>query len=747
MLRLEGHAHVQALAPRRLHEALQAELGQQSPHAPGRRGDAGEGQRFVRVEVEDHLVRQLDPRHPRVPGVDLEDPGLGQGHESRYRVHEEMLLALSRDREAPHLGRRPEARVLLIEGLAADPLRAPYEGEGTALEVRQHGVGYRHVVERQVQLGEAEAGIVDAVRMGQAHAEEVDDLLSTHGVRAGGVTAQPFPRPARRHGVDTAALDDPRLLAHDVARLPVVAKPEEHRLAHPALVRPLRELDLGHEVRLDPLHDPLQLGGDPDERRRLPPPHVQPVLQVGEQAVVEAGADLARVHELPVFVKAHEEGTYRPPVVGRRREAADHQLLAQPALRLPPVSPAPLPIGCAGPLAHDPLEAGLEHTLEELTALSAHVIAEPQGGGRRYEEPPQDLLALVEPHLPEVPAVEVQEVEGEIDERRPSLGAALQGLEARRPVRQHRGDLAVEERRPRRQAADGAGDLRELLRPVLPVAGDEPHLPLVDSRHDAIAVVLDLVEPVVAGRRRLDHHREGQGLSLGQRPAHGAGEVREAEGRSPLSLGGSARFHRAAGADDLRMPEAVALGGHLGQSAPREDALRARAHDVELGRRPCVLVLLLDEEPGLGVVPLDADEHPPAGELLAVEVELQVSLLEGKARLDHGGPRSAVPEHDRPRPVFALRDDPFEGAVVDRVVLDVHGEPLVARVEGRTLRHGPAQEDTVELQPKVIVQTRCRMLLDAVGVPPGRTCLGGRLGRLGEVALLLVVLEGHSGIA
>src|SRR4029077_4237831 len=103
----------------------------------------------------------------------------------------------------------------------ADPVRAPYEGEGAALEVRQNRVGYRHVVESQVQLRETEGGVVDAVRMGQAHAEEIDDLLATRADRPGGVLAQRLPRPARRHGVDATALDRPRPLAHDVARLPV----------------------------------------------------------------------------------------------------------------------------------------------------------------------------------------------------------------------------------------------------------------------------------------------------------------------------------------------------------------------------------------------------------------------------------------------------------------------------------------------------------------------------------------------
>ncbi len=196
---------------------------------------------------------------------------------------------------------------------------------------------------------------------------------------------------------------------------------------------------------------------------------------------------------------------------------------------------------------------------------------------------------------------------------------------------------------------------------------------------------------------------------------------------------------------DLRVPETVPLCRHLGEAAPGEDALRPRAHDVHLVRRTRVLVLVLHEEPGLRVVPLDLDERPLARELLAVELELQLSLLHPDTRIDHGRPGPAVPEHDRPRPVFALRDHTLEGAVLDRMVLDVHRESLVARVEGRALRHGPAQQNTVQLQPEVVVEPRRRVLLDAVGRAAAGAHLGGRLGGLGEVAFLLVVLESHPG--
>ena len=105
--------------------------------------------------------------------------------------------------------------------------------------------------------------------------------------------------------------------------------------------------------------------------------------------------------------------------------------------------------------------------------------------------------------------------------------------------------------------------------------------------------------------------------------------------------------------------------------------------------------LSLTRSQAFGSSPLILTSAHLPRELLAVELELQLALLEREARLDHGRPRPAVPEHDRPRPVLALRDDPLEGAVLDRVVLDVHREPLVARVEGRALRHGPAQQDAV----------------------------------------------------
>ncbi len=69
----------------------------------------------------------------------------------------------------------------------------------------------------------------------------------------------------------------------------------------------------------------------------------------------------------------------------------------------------------------------------------------------------------------------------------------------------------------------------------------------------------------------------------------------------------------------------------------------------------------------------------------------------------------------------------------------MHRHPLLRRVEARALRHGPALQRAVELEPEVVVQRARRVLLDhererlaALG------CCAARLGRDAEVALLLI---------
>ena len=77
-----------------------------------------------------------------------------------------------------------------------------------------------------------------------------------------------------------------------------------------------------------------------------------------------------------------------------------------------------------------------------------------------------------------------------------------------------------------------------------------------------------------------------------------------------------------------------------------------------------------------GIAAARAHEHPRSLQLVSVQRELQVALLQRRIDVVHfRRPRSAVPEHHDSGAV-AFRNDPFELAVVERMIFDVHREPL-----------------------------------------------------------------------
>ena len=72
------------------------------------------------------------------------------------------------------------------------------------------------------------------------------------------------------------------------------------------------------------------------------------------------------------------------------------------------------------------------------------------------------------------------------------------------------------------------------------------------------------------------------------------------------------------------------------------------------------------------------------------------------------------------------------------MVLGAHRQPLVAGIEARPLRHRPALQHAVELEPEIPVEPRRVVLLDdeAVALALELAALG--LGGLREVALLVI---------
>ena len=81
------------------------------------------------------------------------------------------------------------------------------------------------------------------------------------------------------------------------------------------------------------------------------------------------------------------------------------------------------------------------------------------------------------------------------------------------------------------------------------------------------------------------------------------------------------------------------------------------------------------------------------------------------------------------------------------MILDVHGQALLPRVQAGPLRHRPAEQHAVQLEAEVVVQAGRRVLLDqeaarAVRARSGRG-VAGRLAGDPEVALPVVFGEAH----
>src|SRR5262249_3189938 len=65
---------------------------------------------------------------------------------------------------------------------------------------------------------------------------------------------------------------------------------------------------------------------------------------------------------------------------------------------------------------------------------------------------------------------------------------------------------------------------------------------------------------------------------------------------------------------------------------------------------------------------------------------------------------STVPDDAVAGAVLAVGDAALEVAVLERVILGLHREPLLCRVVARALRRGPAGEDAIDLEPDVVVK-------------------------------------------
>lgn len=134
-----------------------------------------------------------------------------------------------------------------------------------------------------------------------------------------------------------------------------------------------------------------------------------------------------------------------------------------------------------------------------------HALAAGQHGKARKPHRVEHTahIARRRPHIGEFQPLVRIEVEDEIVQldiaaRSTVLAGRLQRPELAAALRIERHQLAVEDRAFGFKTRQRRRDRRIAPGPVLAVAGDQPHLSARDQRLDAVAVILDLVHPVLA---------------------------------------------------------------------------------------------------------------------------------------------------------------------------------------------------------------------------------------------------------
>ena len=99
-------------------------------------------------------------------------------------------------------------------------------------------------------------------------------------------------------------------------------------------------------------------------------------------------------------------------------------------------------------------------------------------------------------------ALAERQVEQEIQHPagRRAVERVLQRIEVRRAGGTEHDDLAVQPAAAQAQRLDRTQQRGQLVRPIVPAAGDQPRHALVDARHQPVAVELDLERPAARGR-------------------------------------------------------------------------------------------------------------------------------------------------------------------------------------------------------------------------------------------------------
>src|SRR5690606_37865564 len=299
--------------------------------------------------------------------------------------------------------------------------------------------------------------------------------------------------------------------------------------------------------------------------------------------------------------------------------------------------------------------------------------------------------------------------------------------------------LAIQRRAAQAQRLHRVADLGNAVGPLQRVSRPQTHLALLDGGEDAVAIPLDLVQPLLALRRGLAQacqlRLEWTGGRIG-----GARTIQCQCALLPiLAARAWRRYGGQALARGLATASALAVLGRW-----RRDL----GEQVVCLERPRPRILVLEQQPlRLPRRLARAHQVPAALEAVAEQLETQVALGQLLLRIAGGGPDAMVEARHVAAAILAPGNLALEAGVVQRMVLDLHRHALDRRIVAGPLGHGPALEGVAHLQAEVVMAAAGVVQLDHEdrSLPARRRLAGLRLAGAVEAALALVVDQAHAG--
>src|SRR3954468_6402377 len=124
-----------------------------------------------------------------------------------------------------------------------------------------------------------------------------------------------------------------------------------------------------------------------------------------------------------------------------------------------------------------------------------------------------------------------------------------------------------------------------------------------------------------------------------------------------------------------------------------------------------------------------------------MQTKLEVATLElffGR-RVSEKLVTPAVPQKHASRAIIPCRDGAFEVAILDRMILNMHGEALLFGVQSRAFGNGPGLQNSAHFQAQIVMEPSGAMSLNAKAVSLFLELGWRRLWRLGKAPFAGVI--------